>query len=70
MIHWQKEGEQIRQGINVYHPKDTHSAGGCLRIRNHIWRARYSKIAKQWFFRYDKIKPNALQDWEDWANKI
>ena len=64
MIHWKKEGEVIRQGISIYHPKDTHSVGGCLRIGNRMWRARYSKFTKIWYFGYHKVEPNALQEWE------
>lgn len=64
MIQWKKEGEKIRQGISIYHPKDKHSIGGCLRIGNRMWRIRYSKIAKKWFTGYDKVDPNALELWE------
>lgn len=64
MIHWKKEGEYIRQGISIYHPKDTHSAGLCLRIGNRMWRVRYSKFTKKWNFGYHKAVPNALRDWE------
>lgn len=28
MIQWKKEGEAIRQGISIYHPKDKSSFGG------------------------------------------
>ncbi len=64
MIYIKKEGEHVRQGISIYHPKDEHSFGGVLRIGNRIWRLRYSKIAKRWFTGYDKVDPNALKDWE------
>jgi hypothetical protein len=64
MIHWKKEGEVIRQGISIYPPKDSHSAGGCLRIGNRLWRVRYSKFTKKWNFGYDKVNPNALREWE------
>jgi hypothetical protein len=65
MIHIKKEGEHIRQGISIYHPKDTHSIGGCLRIGNRLWRVRFSKLTKKWNFGYDKVNPNALKDWEE-----
>ena len=64
MIHWKKEGEHIRQGISIYHPKDKHSAGGVLRVGNRMWRIRYSKVSKQWHTGYDKVNPNALKEWE------
>ena len=64
MIYWKREGEHVRNGISIYHPKDKHSFGGCLRIGNRMWRIRYSKIAKMWFTGYDKIDPNELTRWE------
>ena len=70
MIQWKKEGEAIRQGISIYHPKDKSSVGGCIRIGNRLWRARYSKIVKKWFLRYDKINPTQMKEWEEFANKV
>ena len=64
MIHWQREGAVIHQGINIYHPKDEQNAGGCLRIGNRLWKIRYSKFFKKWHFNYYKAEPNALEDWE------
>ena len=64
MIHWKVEGGEVRNGLSIYHPKDKHSIGGVLRIGNHIWRLRYSKIAKMWFKGYDKIDLTALTEWE------
>jgi hypothetical protein len=64
MIHWKREGEHVRQGISIYHPKDTSSAGGCLRIGNRLWHIRYSKVAKKWFTGYAHIDPTALEKWE------
>jgi len=64
MIHWKIEGEAVRNGLNLYHPKDKSSFGGVLRIGNRMWRLRYSKIAKKWFTGYDKINPTALSEWE------
>jgi hypothetical protein len=69
MLHWKKEGGPIHQGISIYHPTDKSSAGGCLRIGNRLWRVRYSKVAKKWFTRYDKINPDALKEWNKWAEK-
>lgn len=64
MIHWKIEGEAVRQGISIYHPKDKSSAGGCIRIGNRMWKIRYSKITKQLYFKYYKVDPNALELWE------
>ena len=64
MLHWKEEGKTIGQGLNMYHPKDEHSAGFVLRIGNRIWRVRYSKLTKKWFTGYDKVDPNALREWE------
>ncbi len=64
MIHWKKEGEKVHQGISIYHPKDKHSAGACLRIGNRMWKIRYSKVTKKWYSAYHKVDPNALELWE------
>lgn len=64
MMHWKKEGEVIRQGISIYHPKDKSSAGGCIRIGNRMWKLRYSKVSKKWFSGYYKVDPKALELWE------
>ena len=63
MIHWKREGHPIQHGLSVYHPKDRASVGGVLRIGNHLWRVRYSRIAKQWFIGHDKINPTVLNDY-------
>ena len=64
MIYWKDEGMILLNGLHVYHPKNNHSAGCLLRLGPRVWRARYSKIAKKWFFTYNKIDPNALNEWE------
>jgi hypothetical protein len=64
MIYCRREGEEIRNGLNFYPLRDKNSFGGCLRLGNRLWRARYSKLAKQWFFTYNKTDPNALKEWE------
>lgn len=63
MLHWKIEGERLRQGLSVYHPRDKSSAGFYLRLGNHAWRVRYSKITKQWYRDYNKVDPTAMQDW-------
>ena len=70
MIHWKKEGDPIKQGISIYHPKDKSSFGGCIRIGNRMWRARYSKIVKRWFFTYNKLTLDQIKSFEDFANKV
>jgi hypothetical protein len=62
MIHWKKEGEEIRQGISIYHPKDKHSIGGCIRIGNRMWKIRYSKFTKIWYAGYHKADPDAYEN--------
>ena len=64
LLHWKREGEIIHQGFSFYHPKDTHSAGVCLRIGNRLWRLRYSKFSKKWNWGYHKVDPHALELWE------
>ena len=63
MFYWKKEGEHLRQGLSVYHPKDKHSAGFCLRLGNHMWRIRYSKATGTWYKEYNKTDPRAMEDW-------
>lgn len=70
MLYWKVEGGQIRQGVSIYHPRDKHSIGGCLRIGNRMWRARYSKFAKKWFIDYQKVDPNAMKKFEEFTNKV
>jgi hypothetical protein len=53
-MHWRQEGELVRQGLNIYPPKDTGSIGGILRIGNRMLSVRYSKITKQWHTGYIK----------------
>ena len=55
MIHWKKEGEQVHQGLSIYHPKDKNSIGGVLRIGNHMLRIRWSKNAKRFFGGYSQL---------------
>jgi hypothetical protein len=62
MIYWKHEGKEVRNGISVYHPKDKHSIGIMLRIGNHLWRIRYSKLTKLWHRGYHKTDPKAYED--------
>ena len=64
MIYSRREGEEIKNGLNFYPLKDRNSVGVRLRIGARVWRARYSKNAKKWFFTYNKTDPNALREWE------
>lgn len=54
MIHWKIQGGVLHQGFNFYHPSDEASAGFVLKIGTRIWRVRYSKLSKKWFFNYVK----------------
>ena len=65
MIYWKKEGTVLNNGLHVYHPNDNSSLGVLLRIGTRVWRARYSKLARKWFFTYNKSDPNALKEWEE-----
>ena len=64
MIYCRREGEEIKTGLNFYPLKDRNSFGVRLRIGSRVWRARYSKNAKKWFFTYNKTDPDALKEWE------
>jgi len=67
MIQWRKEGEEIQQGLSFYKLTDKHSIGLFLRVWNYVWRARYSKYAKKWFFTYNKIDPVAIEKFKTWG---
>jgi hypothetical protein len=54
MIHWKIQGGALHQGFSFYHPSDETSAGFVLKIGTRIWRVRYSKLSKKWFFSYVK----------------
>ena len=45
---WKIEGCEPLNGLNVYPPSDTHSAGFILKFGNFAWRVRYSKRTKEW----------------------
>ena len=66
MIHWKNEGADLHQGLNFYRPNDNNSVGVILRFGYRIWRVRYSKYAKKWFFTYNKIDPLALEKLKTW----
>ena len=51
MLHFKREGKEIRQGLNVYPLSDKSSFGFVILLGNTIFRMRYSKIAKRWFIR-------------------
>jgi len=63
MIYWKREGEKVRNGLSVYHPKDESSVGVCIRFGRHLLGVRYSKNTKKWTFRYDKI---TTDDWNEY----
>lgn len=66
MIHWKSEGDTLYQGFNFYKPSSNHSAGFILLLKNRVWRMRYSKYAKKWFFTYNKIDPQAMEKLRTW----
>ena len=63
MFYWKREGEVVRQGLGVYHPRDLHSIGFVLRIGNHIMLVRYSKFSKTLYKQYHKVDPEAYANW-------
>lgn len=65
MLHWKIEGQEIRQGLSIYRPSDKNSAGGCLRIKNHLWIARFSKWTKKFHFRHYKSNPISMEEREN-----
>jgi len=60
MLYWYREGDKVRQGLNIYRPSNTHSAGGVLRLGSWVWRIRYSKFSGMWFSQFTKLDTRAL----------
>jgi len=46
MIRFIREGDDIKHGLNLYHPKDFSSIGFKLRIKNTVIVVRWSKLNK------------------------
>jgi hypothetical protein len=49
MIYFRHEGDKVSNGINFYPLTSISSFGFRIRIKNKVYRVRYSKIAKKWF---------------------
>jgi hypothetical protein len=54
MIHIKKEGQPIKQGINIYHWKNKCSIGGAILIGKYYFWVRYSKVTKKIGFEFNK----------------
>jgi len=50
MIYFRKEGEAVRNGLNIYPRSDEWNAGFVLRIWKRMFFCRYLKIRKVWSF--------------------
>lgn len=50
MFHIREEGEKIRNGFNFYPLSDEYNFGVIFRYNNHVYRVRYSKKNRIWFF--------------------
>jgi hypothetical protein len=66
MIQIKKEGKAPGQGLSIYHPGDLGSAGGYLRLGNHVLQLRWSKSLKKLFAGYNKIDPDTILKLEQW----
>ncbi len=55
MIHIRDEGEEVKEGFNVYPHGNKHSWGWVYRLGNIIWRVRYSYLRQKWFVTLDWI---------------
>ena len=49
-IWWKIEGLEALNGLNVYKPRDKHSAGFVIKLGRIQFKVRYSKRAKKWFW--------------------
>lgn len=50
MFHLYNEGDAVKQGFNFFRLSDKGSAGVYFRWNNTLYRFRYSKYAKKFFF--------------------
>lgn len=55
MIYVRDEGGVIRQGFNFYPIRSKSSFGCIVRIKNAIYKFRYSKVARKWFIGKDSL---------------
>lgn len=62
MIYFVKEGDRIRNGINLYRLSDPGSIGGWLRINRWGFTVRWSKKAKKLFV-YTVTAPKVTPIW-------
>jgi len=53
MIRYRKEGEPVRNGINLYHKDDPSSKGAVSRIGNLWLWTRYSYHLKKWIIKLE-----------------
>jgi len=56
MIRFRKEGEEVKNGINLYPFNDRHSIGGYIKFGHYVGFLRYSKKLKKWFSEFYKFK--------------
>lgn len=54
MIRWTKEGDTLKNGLNVYRLNDPGSIGFKFRWNDDLWMVRYSKKAKRMFIKHVK----------------
>ena len=54
MIHIRDEGEQIRQGLNIYPRHNKYSKGFLFLFGKWLFRCRYSAIQKRWLIGFEK----------------
>jgi hypothetical protein len=62
-LQWRREGELIRQGLNLYRPDDPSSVGGHLRIGRIILRARFSRPQQRWLFNCNIAPKTECEAW-------
>jgi len=65
MIQFRKEGEEIKNGINLYPFGDKDSLGCVIKIGPYIQWLRYSKTIKKFHFQFYKV---TFTEWKapDW----
>lgn len=53
MIYFRKEGEMIRNGINLWHSDDKYSRGFILKLWKFRFYCRYSFPQQRWIIRWE-----------------
>jgi len=60
MFYWRKEGEEIKQGFNIYPLSDKSNIGFVIKFWKIVFRLRYSKRVNRFFCSLNIINSNGF----------